>query len=160
MDETGTDVVVELDVGYVPEAAVSGPLLIQDDRQAVLTFNAMRVLDGGRHEPAGTAIVELEGCSLTKFGYPNDEARPGHPLYAKGLGGYGVYEVLGSSWLRALDAQNRVAFPASGRSQSRHFIFTFHDSTLECLADAITVTVSRAPYHEILGRIAEQFADQ
>lgn len=34
--------IVELDVGCRPEAAVSGPVLLQTDNSTVLTFNAMR----------------------------------------------------------------------------------------------------------------------
>jgi hypothetical protein len=152
-----SDQVLELDVGVVPEAAVSGPLLLQDDWTAFLTFNAMVKRADGRREPAGTAIVELVSCSCTRFGYPNDEALPGHPLSAKGLEAYGVFEVRNSTWVAQLQAQNRVAFPkSSGWTGARHFVFTFHDSTLECIADVLAVSVSREPYDRILAHLAER----
>jgi len=43
-----------------------------------------------------------------KFGGPNDEALGGHPLYERGLGRYGVYEVFNSSW---------PAYQVSGESE-------------------------------------------
>jgi hypothetical protein len=72
-----------------------------------------------------------------KFGYPNDEALPGHPLYPKGLSYYGLFEVLNSSWNKTLAEQNLVSFPdpSPSRSNGRHFVVTFHDSALECIAE-------------------------
>ena len=157
--ERTEDRVVKLDLGYFPEAAVSGPLLVQDDRFAFLTFNAMRPRPDGMLEPAGTAIVELQGCLVTRFGYPNDEALPGHPLYQRGLSAYGIFEVLESSWVAQLDAQNRVTFPNAGLWGTRHFGFVFHDSMLECIAGDIVLTVSQEPYAQILRGLAERFID-
>lgn len=161
MTREQVDQVVELDLGYVPEAAVSGPLLIQDDYRAFVTFNAMRLGTDGRRIDADTAVVELKGCWLTKFGYPNDEALPGHPLYAKGLHAYGIFEVLGSSWISSVHAQNLVPFPKPNprsSTSSRHFIFTFHDSTLECLADDISLKIWEGPYSRILAELTRPFA--
>lgn len=127
--------VIELDLGFRPEAAISGELLLQDDRRAVLTFNAMAPSGDGLWHPVGHAWIELVSCEITKFGYPNDEAQPGHPLAPCGLGPYGCYEVLDSDWPRELTEVNRVSFPETPDDvTSRHFVFTFHESTFECLA--------------------------
>ena len=148
-----------LDFGIKPESAVSSPVLLQDDRSAFLTFNAERLRADGMFEEAGTAIVEIIGCSSTKFGYPNNEAIAGHPLYAKGLEAYDIFQVLNSSWDAEHAAQNLISFPNPRLSQSRpkHFIFTFHDSTFECLADEIKIEVSNEPYAQIFRRISERF---
>ena len=37
------------------------------------------------------------------------EALAGHPLYQRGLSGYGVFEVINSSWSKQLTEQNRVS---------------------------------------------------
>src|SRR6185503_14790062 len=100
------DEVVRLDIGFEPEAAVSGPVLVQTDDDAFLTFNAVRMTVDGRRDTVGTGVVEFEGCYITKFGYPNDEALGGHPLYKHGLEAYGVFEVLRSSWIRQMTDQN------------------------------------------------------
>src|SRR5688572_5489508 len=85
----GLEYATPLDLGFEPEAAISGPVLLQDDYNAFLAFNAMRPTPEGLLVSAGLAVIELEGCGTTKFGYPNDEARPGHPLYKFGLS-YGI----------------------------------------------------------------------
>jgi hypothetical protein len=95
MDET--DKVVELELGCVPEAAISGGVLIRTDQSTFLTFNAVRVTDNQQREGIGHAVVEFPRCLLAEFGYPNDEALAGHPLYASGLRAYGIFEVLNSS---------------------------------------------------------------
>ena len=138
----GQEYAIQLDFGVAPEAAVSGPMLLQDDYHAFLAFNAMRPRPDGMREEAGLAIVELQGCSTTKFGYPNDEALPGHPLYRRGLGGYEIFEVLNSSWINEQNQMNKVHFPETQMRPVRHFIFTFHESTLECIATDIKVEVA------------------
>ena len=151
------DKVVELDLGCRPEAAVSGPLLLATDRSTFLTFNAVHKV-GKWWEDAGHAVVELPHCVCVQFGYPNDEALPGHPLYAAGVQSYGIYEVLNSSCDQRLEKQNRVAFPHadySGR-RLRHFIIVFHDSTFECLAGDIRLELTREPFQQTFDRIAKR----
>lgn len=150
---------MEIDIGVLPEAAVSGAVVYQTEYASWLVFNAMKRDANGQLEDAGRAVVELVRCSVSKFGYPNDEALPGHPLYKNGLdgGGYGVYEVLNPTWAKEVTKQNRVCFPKKPDSKQRHFLFTFHDSTFECLADDLRVTIRQEPFRaiieELTGRI-------
>jgi hypothetical protein len=54
-------------------------------------------------------------------------------------------------------AQNRHSFPATSDDYAgRHFIFTFHDSTFECLANELAVELSRDPYAQILTRLSSR----
>jgi len=85
---------------------------------------------------------------LSRFGYPNDEALAGHPLYAAGMNTYGGYEVIGSDWKLEVDQQNRVAFPDWHGWPVRHFAFVFHDSMFECLAENYIVRSSSGPDDE------------
>ena len=150
------DYAVPLDIGCFPELAVSGPVLLQTDYAAFLTFNAMRQgSDGFRHD-AGTAVVEVARCHVTRFGYPNDEALPGHPLYTRGLSGCGAFEVRNSRWVRALTERNRVAFPSTPDSNQTHFIIPFHDSCFECIADSLKVTLTTQPYAEVFTSITQR----
>jgi hypothetical protein len=150
------DQVIELDLGCVPEAAVSGGVLVQTERSTFLTFNAMRKRPDGRRERAGTALIEFLSCLCTRFGYPNDEALAGHPLHAAGVVEYAIYEVLNPSWSRHLEQQNRVAFPQTGSWNLRHFIIVFHDSTFECLAEDLVLRVLDEPYARVLQRITDR----
>ncbi|EEF60707.1 hypothetical protein [Pedosphaera parvula] len=152
----GEEYAVPLDIGFLPEAAVSEPVLLQTDYATILTFSAVRRTPDGKREDAGYGIIELDLCWVTKFGYPNDEALPGHPLSETGLDAYGVYEVRNSSWVKLITEQNRVAFPKTPDSKQRHFIFTFHDSTLECIARGLRPSLSTKPYGEIFEDIRKR----
>ncbi len=134
-----SDRIVPLDLGVDPEAAVSGGLLIQTEQSAWFLFNAMRVQPNGRRVEAGTAVVEIQGHLQTRFGYPNVDALPGHPVLSQARDGHGVYEVLNSSWLAEVERQNRIVFPTYSFAGVRHFIVTLHDATLECLASDLVL---------------------
>lgn len=86
------------------------------------------------------AVVRFESCWAHYFGSPNSEALHGHPLYERGLSFYGIFEVLDSSWIRLMEQRNRVheRHSAAHFDGLRHFIFTFNDSTFECVAESIT----------------------
>jgi hypothetical protein len=153
--------IIELDLGCRPEAAISGAVLVQTESSAFLTFNAMRPTDraspyGGYYmEDAGIALVEFLRCTITKFGYPNDEAWSGIPR-TYGLG-YGIFEVLNSNWIREITELNRHSFPETAENTtSRHFIFLFHDSSLECVADEMKLELVSRPYVNVLARITER----
>jgi hypothetical protein len=81
-------------------------------------------------------VVELAECTSVKFGFPNDEALHGHRLSGAGLTHYQLHEVLDSAWLTQLRAAEAVHPQAPGVPfrNARHFVFTFHDSTLEAIA--------------------------
>jgi hypothetical protein len=82
------------------------------------------------------AILKFEVVLQFRFGYPNDEALPGHPLYQFGLGYYDFFTVENSPLIIEIEKQNEC------HSQHRpgiyakfhHWIVTFHDKTLEVLA--------------------------
>jgi hypothetical protein len=141
------DTIVEFDIGCLPELAVPGPVLMATDEQLIFSFNATRLTPAGRRADAGRAVVKVNPCLAFKFGYPNDEALGGHPLYARGFHGVAVYEVLESSWVAALAEQNRVKFPDSDLSGwgVRHFLLSFHESTLEALGRGLDVSLTEEP---------------
>lgn len=111
---------------FDPEPNVPEPVLVRSEHVCYLIYNER---NGARKS------LRFERCSVAKFGYPNDEALAGHRLYSKGLGFYGCFEVVDSEWVNELRRSNKVTFPdAEIMLDARHFIFTFHDSTFECLA--------------------------
>ena len=68
---------------------------------------------------------------------------------------YGVYEVRNSLWSGQTVEMNPVSFPKTPNSTQKHFIFTFHDSTFECLACGLRAYLSTKPYSEILTEITK-----
>jgi hypothetical protein len=60
-------------------------------------------------------------------------------LASRGLGYYGIFEVVGSSWVRELEEMNRVHPNHNPRrfDKLRHFIFMFHDNTFEVIAEGV-----------------------
>ncbi len=86
------------------------------------------------------AIVRFDGVLQHTFGYPNDKALGGHPLYSAGLKFYAFNEIIGSPYLRELGERNAKMFPGTSEryTQKRHWIISFHDETLEVVADSIT----------------------
>lgn len=83
--------------------------------------------------------IGFTDCLSFRFGFPNDEALAGHPLFDAGLDGYGAYKVLASAWLeelRSIEASHEQA-PEVPFERHRHYVLVFHDSTLEAIATDI-----------------------
>jgi hypothetical protein len=158
---TGDQYATPLNLGFHPEAGVSGPLLLQNDDVTFLTFNAVEIATDGSRGKRGTACIEFDLCFGTTFGYPNDEALSGHPLYGRGLEAYGIFDVHNSHWGRRKTEQNRISFPNTPDFNSRHLVFTFHDSTFECLCKGIkSASFSTTPYVEIFSAISKKVFGQ
>ncbi|WP_282610326.1 hypothetical protein [Pelagibius sp. Alg239-R121] len=87
-------------------------------------------------ERAKIACIRFDATWAHMLGPPNDEALAGHPLARRGLSHYAVFEILHSSWVRSLERMNAVHPNHSPEmfANLRHFIFTFHDETFECVA--------------------------
>jgi hypothetical protein len=89
------------------------------------------------------------------MGTPNDEVFRAHPLTGKGLQGYCPLQVKNSLWIKELEAINSIHNgyrPESWRNFN-HYIFGFHDSTFECVAESFIVEVRTATIAELLAEI-------
>lgn len=85
---------------------------------------------------SSAAIIKFPLVRCFKFGSPNDEALSGHPLKKFGLEYYGVHKVKKSPWISELEKQNSVHSRHNKEdyiNNSEHYIFTFQDSTFECV---------------------------
>ena len=121
---------VVLDDWPHPAGGASEPRVLADDSSLSLLY---------RTADDQFAVVRFRICHVLAFGAPNDEALRGHPLYQRGLQYYSVHEILGSSLVRELERRNRVHpnhNPDSYLRGRRHYVFTFHDKTLECVVAA------------------------
>ena len=92
------------------------------------------------------------------FGPPNDEAFEGHPLSQRGLRPYAVFEVQASSWLASLERMNSVHpyHSAERFAKYKHFIFAFHDTTFECIAEGFSVSIHRGSVRSVLRSSANE----
>jgi hypothetical protein len=97
------------------------------------------------HEVAGEdrcAVVSFKRAYVHMFGPPNDEAFSGHPLAARGLQPYSAYEIEHSSWVNELERMNSVHpyHRPECFASYKHYIFSFHDTTFECVAEGFTLS--------------------
>src|SRR5438874_12236251 len=110
-----------------PSAGVPDPHIRADESSLTIRY---------RTEDDQFAVIYFPRCTYLSFGAPNDEALHGHPLTKVGLGYYSAQEVENSSLIQMLERRNAV-HPRHDRERflegMRHFIFTFHNSTLECV---------------------------
>ena len=106
-------------------------------------------------------IVRFIWPSSHMFGMPNDEAFAGHPLASRGLRPYSVCEVLDSSWARKLERMNSVhpRHDPSRFENDRHFIFVFHDSVFECVADGFEITIIRGSMRSAMKRMVKMLGN-
>ncbi|MGA4634901.1 hypothetical protein ACPA5B_13580 [Pseudomonas solani] len=143
-----TQRLVPYDIGCEPSPSIPAEMLLQDSREAFLLFFATTrdITDSGYLGDLGVAVVECVGWETTKFGYPNDEGLPEHPLYSLGLGDESlVYEVVNSEW--ALEVGQQIKESAErirdkvefNRDPPRHFVVLLKEKTFECLARDIVV---------------------
>jgi hypothetical protein len=107
----------------------------------------------------GIGVVEFKRVTSVKIGSPNDEVLRGHPLWGSGLEFYSVHEVKNSPWITELVEVDRVheRFDESQWRGRRHFILTFRDETLECVAKwTITRIAPGATMPEVLARLSAE----
>ena len=156
----------------VPQSSVGAPLpaVIANEQRVYLAYlveardpewDGQTVRSVG---PSSTdeivALVTFDHPGAHFFGPPNDEAFSGHPLAARGLHPYAVFEIHGSSWIRRLERMNSVHrnHRPERFERLRHFIFAFHDSTFECIAEGFHFEVRGgslvSAIAELSGRIA------
>jgi hypothetical protein len=156
------------DIGCEPSPSVPAETLIQDGWATYLLLFAVSksVNETGYLKDLGVAVVECKNCSASKFGYPNDEGRPEHPLYALGLGTAesSILEVVGSTWSHEMHEQKIASSLRirGGRNSSwksaqgeppRHFIILLKEKTFECLGSELSVEFFAKDFPEALEHV-------
>lgn len=155
-DVDDLDEVVEIGDMPHPDSGAPSPQILADERHLILAYfvsepprnwdavDPDNVSNGLKGELI--AIVRFRRARTHMFGPPNDEALHGHPLFKRGLSYYAAHEVKHSSWLRRLERMNSV-HPNHDKDRyladKRHYVFTFHDSTFECIANAYSCETFR-----------------
>ncbi len=104
----------------LPEPDVDHPLPIVLTKEGVTVLSYMAFL---KHKDMHI-VVSFHTAFGHRFGPPDRGGVAAHPLAARGLKRDGVFEVLGSSWVRD-------SFGGKGR----HYVFTFRDAMFEVAAE-------------------------
>lgn len=160
------DTVSPLEDAPPSSAGAPLPVVVRDEQHLFLAYIVSEPdpdwdgtyvnLVGPETEGLPVAIVRFEGECAHMFGPPNDEAFSGHPLASRGLRPYGNYEIGSSSWIRALEQMNAVHpyHTESMFADYRHFVFAFHDSTFECVAEGFAVEIMRGSMRRAAAKMA------
>ncbi len=143
------DKVVELGV---PQSDVGAPepIVLCNEFKILLAYDVHYTWPTTLREPV--ALIEFALYESLMFGMPNDEALNGHPLYSRGLHRYGAFQIKNSSWIRQLEKMNSIHPYHDPESFKRykHYIFAFHDSTFECVAEGLSVSEHEGPLAGLL----------
>jgi hypothetical protein len=167
------DEVVELHDAPRPDIGAPLPLILSDEGHLLLAYlisepdpawdGSYTTVVSPEAEGMGVALVRFQWSSVHMFGPPSDEAFSGHPLASRGLHPYAVFEVQKSSWIRKLERMNSV-HPCHNRERFlaglQHFVFAFHDSTFECVAEGFESEVFRGSMRLALDRMAARLAER
>lgn len=166
------DVVIQLSDAPQPDVGAPVPLVVADDNQLLVSYIVLTPEQNwdGTHVSViapdtqeKIALVKFLRPYAHMFGPPNDEAFHGHPLASRGLRPYGVFEIQSSSWIRQLERMNAV-HPYHNRERflatRRHFIFTFHDSTFECVAQGYEFEIFPGSIRSALDRMTAVLAQK
>lgn len=156
------DKVIELE--NVPQSSAGAPLpfVMSDEHMLLLAY----IIQGKPYKFDGRvlsdadlamfvdhiALIEFGRYRSYMFGSPNDEAFNGHPLASRGLHPYGAFQIEDSSWIRQLERMNSVHryHKPEWFERLKHFVFAFHDSTFECVADGFKVSEHEGTLESVL----------
>jgi hypothetical protein len=123
------ETVIEIDDVPRGDTGAPMPIVLSDGHHTWVSY----YIPGGGD---ARAILRFDLVDSVLFGGPNDEALQGHRLHGRGLSAYTFHEVIKSDWVTARERENSVhsAHRSGWHALLRHFVFTFHDETFECLA--------------------------
>jgi hypothetical protein len=160
------DTVVQLHDAPWPDVGAPMPVILCNEHDLFLAYIVAAQETGGcrqlspRMDGLPIAVVKFLFCYAHMLGPPNDEAFMGHPLASRGLERYAVFEVKQSSWIRQLERMNAV-HPSHKPELFvgyRHFVFAFHDSTFEVVADGFEVQLMSGSMRSAVSKMVEMFS--
>lgn len=168
---TETDQPRELE--NLPQSSIGAlcPTIIAREHEILLAYylkntplgwdgTTIRVLsDTQADEPC--ALVTFRKPYAHMFGPPSDEAFSGHPLAGRGLRPNSVFEIIHSSWIKTLERMNSChpQHNAQRFSKLSHYIFSFHDTTFECIAEAFDLTTHQGSVLSVLLNVCKNNHD-
>jgi hypothetical protein len=168
----GDEYADELNIGLAWDTGAPLPHLLANGHRTYLLFyladpdpswdgTSTRVVHPGAADRVPLGVVEFHHAYSVKLGGPNDEAITGHPLSGKGLRPYAAHQVVNSRWITAQEQINSVHPSHRGGWHDRlnHYVFCFHDETLECLAESFTAEQHHGSPHEVISSLLARFLE-
>jgi hypothetical protein len=156
------DVVVPLE--GIPQSSVGAPIpfIMADEYRVVLAyyiqdsrpFSGVPRVVGPLNSDETVALIRFTGA-IHMSGPPSDEAFAGHPLASRGLRPYSTFRIDNSSWIRKLERMNSV-HPMHRPEmfwKRQHLVFTFHDSSFECVCHQFDVTTEKGSIKDQIPRM-------
>lgn len=133
--------------GLAWDVGAPEPVVVSSERRTLFAFYLSDlVVDDGFE----VQVAEFTNCLAVRFGFPNDEALHGHPLWDSGIDYYALHEVYDSEWvelLRAIERQHPHS-PDLPFEAAKHYLLTFKESTLEAIATAVLPTSRHRTFAE------------
>lgn len=156
-----------IDLGVRWDASTPRPVLLSGLRTFVAFYLSVhRPPSGGTNRRGlnpqaerGIGIVEFKRMTSVRIGSPDNEALSRHHLWGSGLESCSAHEVTNSLWIKELTELDHVdeRFDESRPSGGRHFILTFYDETIECVAKWTTTrTAVKATMPEVLAQLTTE----
>lgn len=160
------DTVLQLYDAPCPDAGAPLPVVLCNEHNLFLAYIVATQEAGGIREISPKtsglpiAIVKFLFYRSYMFGSPNDEAFMGHPLAGRGLQPYAAFEIEQSSWIRQLERMNAIHPNHKPElfASYRHFVFAFHDSTFEVVADSFEVQLMSGSMRSAVSKMVEMFS--
>jgi len=141
----------------IPQSSVGAPcpMVVAGENSLLLAY----CLQENRPSASEScALVSFKRPYAHMFGPPNDEAFSGHPLAVRGLRPHAVFEIELSSWLHTLERMNSV-HPFHRPEQFatyKHYVFAFHDTTFECIAESFTISSRQGRPWAVLAHVQNE----
>ena len=147
----------------VPKASVGAPLpfVVSGEYTTILTYYIENTPDNLKGvsvrirdtDPEGelVAVVQFSHCLSHLLGLPDEATLHTHPLTQYGLEANEIYVIENSPWVHQFKHINTThPYFSSVFLDLKHFVFTFHDSTFECVAENFDVWLHRGPIRNVV----------
>lgn len=158
------DRVIEIRTVPQSSAGAPSPIILSDEHRLLLAYIVQDRPDASLDSIVGNegedfAVIEFERFRSFMFGAPNDEVFEGHPLAGRGLCPYACFQIESSSWIRQLEQMNSVhsRHDPTRFARYNHYIFAFHDSTFECVAESFTVIEHSGTLESLIAVMQRRF---
>lgn len=141
------------------------PTVLADELNLILSYVVSSDVEDTVAESSSVHAYEDEPMLAVKFhnplahylGPPDDGGIQGHPLYPYGLRAYGAYVVEQSGWIQGMKVMqiNSGLYHAQDWDPLKHYIFTFHSTTFECIAEGYRALMVRGPLRAVFDSYTE-----